>query len=49
MLDSYESKPAVVRIPLNLPATNELTAEQKRQAKDLAKLAAWNAAAKAAA
>ena len=49
MLDSYESKPAIVRIPLNLPATDELTAEQKRHAKDKAKLAAWNAAAKAVA
>jgi len=47
MLDSYESKPAVVRIPLNLPAQPELTKDLKQHAKDLAKLAAWNAAAKA--
>jgi len=49
MIDNYESKPAIVRIPLNLPATDELTAEQKQQAKDKAKLAAWNAQSKAAA
>jgi len=46
MIDDFKDKPAIVRIPLNLPATNELTAAQKQQAKDLAKLAAWNTAAK---
>lgn len=46
-IDNFEDKPAAVKIPLNGPAKAELTKEQKRQAKDLAKLAAWNAATKA--